>query len=430
MSDNEKDPNSQFNVNKFNSEYTVNGKNISEYKEHLRQEMAALGMSPEEIEAACDWDNVTALDPTDPVTLGGMPSLGKPTTISARTTTNLVDGSDALANSGFTVSFMHVPSESTIFFKAFLTAFNETYKPSWSEETVYGRADGIYMFKNTSRNITVGLSIPAATMGEGIENLGRLQQLVQFLYPTYVEADNALTITQSPLVRLKVMNISTKDTNAIASEVSGDPGSQTFKRQEHNPATDFINSNKAEDGLLGIVNNLAINYNVENPDFGAFQLVAGTIVPKSIEINFDFTVIHEHHLGWNSSGEFSAPNFPYNIDVKGRAQDQNQMANTYALAEAKKAREEAQAAAAKANAVITAQEEREKNALAKAGQAVHAFFFPKDPQTRRQKRSAAEAEGFLAESAAATRRAEGLEDAANSTGGSSVSDVYTDYLID
>jgi len=423
MSNNEKDPNSQFNVNKFNSEYTVNGKNITEYKEHLRSEMAALGMSPEEINAVCDWDNFTALDPTDPDFLGGSVSLGRPTTVSARTTSNLVDGSDALANSGFTVSFMHVPSESTVFFKAFLTAFNETFKPSWTEETVYGRADGIYMFKNTSRNITVGLTIPAATMGEGIENLGRLQQLVQFLYPTYASADNALTITQSPLVRLKVMNITTKDTMSINAEGNG------FSRNENNPASDFINTNKAEDGLMGIMNNLSINYNVENPDFGAFQLVAGTIVPKSIEINFDFTVIHEHHLGWSDQGEFSSPNYPYNIDVKGRAQDQNQMANTYALAEGKKAREEAEALEKRAAAVEAAQTEREQNALAKAGRAVHKFFFPKDPQTRRQKRSAAEAESLLAQSAAATERAEGLE-ASRGTEGNSVSDLYTDYLID
>ena len=30
-----------------------------------------------------------------------------------------------------------------------------------------------------------------------------------------------------------------------------------------------------------------------------------------IEVNLDFTVIHESHLGWNESNKFATPSFPY-----------------------------------------------------------------------------------------------------------------------
>ena len=117
------------------------------------------------------------------------------------------DGSDALGNRGFVVSFQHVASGQFVHFKAFVTALNESYSSDWSSEPVYGRADPIKMFKQNTRSMTLGLIIPAATEGEGFENLGKLQDFLSFLYPSYTNVDNALTISQSPLVRMRVMNL-------------------------------------------------------------------------------------------------------------------------------------------------------------------------------------------------------------------------------
>ena len=62
--------------------------------------------------------------------------------------TYFVDGSDAYANNRkLFISFHHVPTGKDVFFKAFITAFNETYNSDWSSESVYGRADPIYLFK-------------------------------------------------------------------------------------------------------------------------------------------------------------------------------------------------------------------------------------------------------------------------------------------
>ena len=61
------------------------------------------------------------------------------------------DGSDAYANRGFYISFLHVPSNSSLKFKAFITAFNETYSPNFNSNEVFGRTDPIYQYKNTQR---------------------------------------------------------------------------------------------------------------------------------------------------------------------------------------------------------------------------------------------------------------------------------------
>ena len=234
------------------------------------------------------------------------------------------DRSDAYANQRqMFISFQHVPSNSAVSFKAFITAFNESYISDWTSETVYGRADPIYMFKNTTRKITLAFKIPAAAEGEAFENLGRVQKLIQFLYPNYTTLINPLTnqpdtfaqtISQSPLVRLKIMNLLSMNNN------DGMPYESVKARDGW--------ANTPSQGLLGVIENVAVNHNLEG-DEGAFEVGAATLLPKMIDINLSFGVIHEHAVGWQNEGvddagvegstepQFSQPSFPYAVDVPG-----------------------------------------------------------------------------------------------------------------
>ena len=227
----------------------------------------------------------------------------------------MVDGSDAMANKGYNIGFLHVPSAKEVYFKSFLTNYNETFKPEWSQETVYGRADPIYMFKNTTRTISVGLMMPAATIGEGYENLQRLQMLISFLYPGYAgdpkdANNNALTIAQSPLVRMKVMNLAQDSMGATQHHTQQEGTNEGLGNYKTDPT--------AKRGLLGVINNLTINYNIDNPEFGSFEVnTGGVVIPKAIELQFDFSVIHEGHLGWDPSKTFSQPAFPYGTKELG-----------------------------------------------------------------------------------------------------------------
>ena len=53
----------------------------------------------------------------------------------------------ALDGRAMQISFYHLPSQDAVYFKAFITAFNETFNSDWGSETVYGRTDPILMFK-------------------------------------------------------------------------------------------------------------------------------------------------------------------------------------------------------------------------------------------------------------------------------------------
>ena len=211
------------------------------------------------------------------------------------------DHSDAYANNGFVISFFHMISKKHVRFKAFITTLNETYSPDYAAEQVFGRMDSIYTYKNTNRNITLAFKVPAASTGEAYENLAKTQTLVQMLYPAYTDVNNALTVAQAPLVRLKVMNIIRKNLNPSISSTSNSYQSlyDTYSSEDN-----------VELGLLGVIQNVTVLHNLENQDVGVLEKSSNTVLPKLIDINIDFRPLHEHPIGWNENN-FSQPSFPY-----------------------------------------------------------------------------------------------------------------------
>ena len=222
-----------------------------------------------------------------------------------------LDGSDALANNNrLIISFQHVPTEKEVYFKAFVTTFNESYNCDWTPEMVYGRGDPIYQFKNTQRKITLGFNIPAASDGEAYENLGRVQQLLQFLYPRYSEINSASSITQAPLIRMKVMNL-LRNVNDTFEAQDKDYEASPTATIEVNASSDKYDNYKglqrhyAHDGVLGVIDNVAVNHGLEGED-GVYIAASGTILPKLMEITVNFSAIHEHTMGWSDDDAFGA----------------------------------------------------------------------------------------------------------------------------
>jgi len=251
---------------------------------------------------------------------------------------NQPDGSDAYANKGFAIKFKNTITNEKVDFKAFITAYNETYNCDWAAEQVYGRADPIPMWKSTTRKITLAFKIPCFSVGEGYENLARLQTLIKSLYPSYSKMGEAQTIAQSPLIRIQLMNL-------LSDYGHGTSAGATLKDMQEGYSTSYF-----EEGVLGFIGNLTVNHNLEAPDAGILEVgnpnMAGAnlqeggavgIVPKVIDVNLDFTALHEHPLGWTKVGNtwhfgtdeagvygqdegFDARpeiGFPYGVDIDG-----------------------------------------------------------------------------------------------------------------
>ncbi len=215
------------------------------------------------------------------------------------------DGSDALANQNYLITVTHVPSNKMIRFKAFITSFNDTFTQDWNSEPVYGRADPIYNFKQTTRKISLGFKMVAASESEAYQNLAKAQQLAQFMYPNYTDIDGAKTVSQGPLIRLKIMNLLRRTAGGNPGE-EGDPDPTVLY--------DNYNNGAETDGMLGFFSDVTFNWNVENTDAGVFQKGKGTILPKLIEVSIgNFSPIHEEHLGWTENNMFGEGigAFPY-----------------------------------------------------------------------------------------------------------------------
>lgn len=222
----------------------------------------------------------------------------------------LVDGSDALANQKeLVISFYHVPSKRSVFFKAFIEAFSETYSSNFTPTEAFGRTDPIYQYKNTTRKISLTFKIPAASEGEAYENLGRVSALEQMLYPSYTEVGSATTLSQAPLIRLKVMNLlqKTQTQNSI--------GDRKTIYESYGSVSDSAL------GVLGVIDNLSVDHNIAGDD-GVFYKGTNTILPKNIQLSLGFSPIHETTLGWNKSDPESGASeqinnlFPYGAIVE------------------------------------------------------------------------------------------------------------------
>ena len=234
-----------------------------------------------------------------------------------------IDGSDALGNSNFTIAFEHVASGKTVFFKAFVTKYSEDFNSNWTPTTAFGRTDPIYTFSDTRRVISLGFSVPAGSESEAYENVGRIQQLTQFLYPSYYDTaakgqDSQYALGSSPLVRLKMMNLIAKQPPTTPpGGVSGDDW-----KDAQDPsraalidayAAGVTSNDPSKDGLLGAISNCSITYELAKE--GVLEVGKGTVLPNNYNISLTFNPIHENTIGFHEK-EALDPKFPYNARLK------------------------------------------------------------------------------------------------------------------
>lgn len=219
------------------------------------------------------------------------------------------------------LKFYHVPTGQKVKFKAFVTAFSDDFSSKYNPTSVFGRMDPIQTFQNTSRTISCTFTIAAASRFEARQNLQNINLLTQMLYPKYIDAGVASTISASPLFRVKFANL-------IYAENSPAEDAATDEEQDY------------ESGLLGAVGGFKISPKFEA---GFRDDIYDTLIPMQIPISFNMAVIHEHKLGWEGEREdakFGRQNidnmgnrYPYEVQRASEV-DSNQAAAGAAIIEA------------------------------------------------------------------------------------------------
>mgnify|MGYP003137343496 FL=1 len=177
----------------------------------------------------------------------------------------------------------------TVSLPAYLTTFTDQFAPNLKEDVVFGRADPIPTYSNTTRTLSLGFDIPLFDKGDANENLKKLNMLIKNLYPSYLPTGDALISDSAPLVRIKFANL--------------------------------IISNKSPGlGLLGFIKSFSTNFDLNQ--YGAFieagggtpgtSFSPGLILPRFVKFNFSMGALHEKPVGWNQNGKFiSGRDYPY-----------------------------------------------------------------------------------------------------------------------
>ena len=230
------------------------------------------------------------------------------------------DASSDLANNRLQyIEFYHLPSDLSVAFKAFLTTFSDQYESDWTDDDAYGRMDPISAFKRTKRTISLGWNVPSASLEEAIENLQHSSLLLTMLYPDYEKStnnNNVSTIKTSPLFRLRFMNLiqnaSTPGGDAKTGGLLGKMSGLTYEPD-------------LEQGFFD-----PIEFNPNDLKKGKFTAINGQLYPQTIKFQCQYTVLHDHALGWENKETRSAAfgKFPYAYSIADKESLLKKILNT------------------------------------------------------------------------------------------------------
>ena len=184
---------------------------------------------------------------------------------------------DAGLVEGLGLNIVHVATGHQCAFNKFaLREFSDDISTNYSETTVYGRMDPIKTFQNSTRKIKLGFDlIPGTDAASAAADLAAVSKLMTFQYPVYEQADNALSISRPPLVRVKFANY--------------------IRHQDPN----------RDDGLLCVMEGCSFS------PFDKFELGSGAninqhnkqeahFLPQRISVNVSLVVLHEVPVGFSS----------------------------------------------------------------------------------------------------------------------------------
>ena len=177
--------------------------------------------------------------------------------------------------------------ESVVFNSGIIDDFSDTFFANWSREESYGRMDAIANYSNTTRNMSVRLTLVAESSKVALRNMSQMGKLAQFMYPTY---DGGL-IKDRPLLGVRLVNL--------------------------------IQDNGLP--MIGYITNLGHGFDLKE---GVFEVKGGGeddlefmfegthLYPKYLTINFDFNPLHSRRLGTDEAqdNEFAPfKSFPYSV---------------------------------------------------------------------------------------------------------------------
>lgn len=210
------------------------------------------------------------------------------------------------------IEFTHLPSALSVRFKAYITNWADSFQSNYNSAQVYGRNDPIMTFQGTQRTISLSWKVIAADIDEAIDNVDRINQMAKFLYPGY-ETNSLLTdISEDPNITVGTLAKAPLLKVRFANLIQDGNGTETL----------LIDEKAYDQGLVVALGGLDISMELDDGGFDAVSGATirsnsarpgGTFFPKTFTLSTTMTVLHQHNVGWDESGNWMGPtNYPYN----------------------------------------------------------------------------------------------------------------------
>jgi hypothetical protein len=179
---------------------------------------------------------------------------------------------------------LHVKGAKDLRFPSIITEFSDTWTPRWSTANVYGRMDPISFYNGTSRELSLGFRIIADDENEALENMGKIEKLIQYQYPTYRRNTGIPVLKAPPYFKFDFMNIVGTGGKQLQGYIAGaiqiNPGFQDKANSQYFSST--------HDNMMYF---------------------------SDIKISLKIQVLHEEFVGFTNSSVFKGgSDYPYGID--------------------------------------------------------------------------------------------------------------------
>ena len=191
-------------------------------------------------------------------------------------------------NPFFKIYITHLPTQSEISFRGWVTEFNDNFTSNWESQPVYGRMDPLATFSNTQRQISIGFDVVSGDWRQAMNNSLNVNRLIEFLYPVYENGARGVqnTLKASPLIGMRWSNL-------VANALNGQRLVGYLAGCSYAP--------KVEDGGFIIGNGAGGEVPHVGSAPGESRRVdesAKTYIPKTLSISLQYTVLHTHLPGW------------------------------------------------------------------------------------------------------------------------------------
>lgn len=208
---------------------------------------------------------------------------------------------DLYANkNGFYIDIYHVPSGDSVQFKAFVTQFDDQFQSEFGSEEVFGRMDSIQVYKGTTRQIGLGWDVPSSTEEEAVQNMKKCAKLMNMLYPVYQKSSTGggNILNAPPVFKIKFANL-IRNTGGKSHGSGGTAATDGL----FGTISGFSYSPDMTSGFLEVYVNE--NGELSTPDSEAQKELQ--LIPQTISLSCQFTVVHTHDLGFSTANEGNGP---------------------------------------------------------------------------------------------------------------------------